>query len=424
MKKIKKIKDGFISRNGSLLKYALRTGTSIIKNKDDPKKILEDIMGTNVTKFVSELSHYKGSITKAGQLLSQYGELFFDKKINDKLKIIQNSTHFLDFEDIKSNLSQKAINDLIIEKDPIAAASIGQIHKAKVKDTNQECIMKIQYKGIEKAIEYDLYFIKMLTKAVGIFPKTLDTKSIFIEIEKILKMEMDYERELAVQSKYKSLISDDSLHVPDVYKSYSSQKSICMEYIDGIALSSIDDLTPTQINRNFIGEKIFDLFLKELYEFNLIQTDAHGGNYYVSKDLKKIYLLDFGACIDFEEEIISFYRNFIKFAYLDSRDNFFDEFDRFILYWGEEFNYDKDSMWKYIQLLSSPLRSENYNWNDQNFTQKLYDEGKNLRETIEIKTVPHFFIFLDRKLLGLYSLMNGLKAAFNVKKCMERNIRV
>ena len=78
MKKLKAIKSGLIKRNTSLLKYALRTGKSLVLNNEDPKKILQGVIGKSPDEFISELSVFKGSITKAGQMLSQYAEIYLD----------------------------------------------------------------------------------------------------------------------------------------------------------------------------------------------------------------------------------------------------------------------------------------------------------------------------------------------------------
>ena len=164
MKKLSKIKNGFLSRNSGLLKLAVKSGVSILRNSDAPEKVLKSLIGKDVEKFVSDLSHYKGSITKAGQLLSLYGEYYLPSELNTYLRKLQASTHYLEWDVIKEQIPVQYLADLDIAKTPLAAASIGQVHKVKLKEQSQEYVMKIQYKGIDKAIDTDIFFLKLLLK--------------------------------------------------------------------------------------------------------------------------------------------------------------------------------------------------------------------------------------------------------------------
>lgn len=423
MKKLKAIKSGLIKRNTSLLKYALRTGKSLVLNNEDPKKILQGVIGKSPDEFISELSVFKGSITKAGQMLSQYAEIYLDEPLKSKLKSLQAQTDYLDFDKIKKQIHQVVFIEMDIEKEPLAAASIGQVHLATLKSNpEQKYVLKIQYPGISKAIDADMFFLKMLVKGINIVPKGVDSKNVFDEIERTLKSEMDYIREAKTQNDYIEKIDDPFFKIPRVEHKYSSKTVLCMDYIEGFALSKIDDYDPSQEVKNKIGEKIFDLFLREIYEFSLVQTDAHGGNYYIAHDFSCVYLLDFGACLSFKEETIQFYRNFIKFAYEENKEKFFQETDQFIEQWEGELEFDRDLMWDYICFLTNPLREENYSWGDQSFIDELYKKGRELQKTVRITAIPHQFIFLDRKILGVYTLLSSLKAQFNVKSIMDKNI--
>ncbi|WP_372655905.1 ABC1 kinase family protein [Halobacteriovorax sp.] len=418
MKKISKIKNGLFKRNSVLLKHALKTGANILANKDDPKKIIESIVGVNPDKFIDELSTFKGSVTKAGQLLSQYGEYYLPDNINEKLKKLQSSSHFLDYSQIESQISSKAIEELEIERDPLAAASIGQVHRAK--DQNgKSLVLKIQYKGIEKAINGDMFFLKMLMKSLKIFPKGIDTEDIFNELERMLRNEMDYDLEISLMKKYKEANDDDFFYVPSVVDEYCNKKSICMEYIDGVNLG---DINPSDFSKDKIdnlGAKIFKLFLKEIFEFNLVQSDAHGGNFLVNEDLTKLYLLDFGACGELTDEVLDFYRNFLRHSFNLDREAFFSEIQRFIKYSNKSLEYDEDIMWEYIVRVSDPLRSDSFDWGNTTLPDDLVEIGKRLRKTLKFKSIPSQFIFIDRKLLGVFALLRQLKASFNVKEVFE-----
>ncbi len=423
MKRIKNIKSGIIKRNSSLLGYALKTGISIVKNRNDPKQILEDIIGVQPEKIVEDLSHYKGSIMKAGQMLSQYGEFYLSPQINEKLKQLQNMTHFLAFDVISSQLSEVHLEKLDIEEQPIAAASIGQVHKAKVKGTDELVVLKIQYKGIDKAIGGDMFFLKALTSSLKIFPKGIDTTDVFKEIERVLKHEMNYSEEIESIENYRKLLDEEFFIIPKVYPEFSSDKVICLEFINGTHMSNVRSLKLSQDKLNNIGTKLLELFLKEIFEFNLVQTDAHGGNYFVTKDGDSVALLDFGACLEFDNELIKFYRGFLRNSFLLNEEGFFKTLHEFMEISGKYLTYERDTMWKYITLVSDPWRSPDFDWGRTNIHNDIFAEGQKLRKTLSFKSIPAHFIFLDRKVLGIFTLLRSINARVNMREVFETIVK-
>jgi predicted unusual protein kinase regulating ubiquinone biosynthesis (AarF/ABC1/UbiB family) len=420
MKQISKIKKGLFNRNSSLLKYALKSGYAIYNNRENIPKAFEALVGKNPQDFVDELSAYKGSLTKAGQLISQYGEFYLPKEINEKLKLLHGSTHFLGFEKIKYQLPNEAMESLIIDPHPLAAASIGQVHKATDPNEGKEYVIKIQYQGIEQAIKGDLFFLKIFLNSLKFAPKGVDLSAIFTEVESVLRMEMDYLREAEILEKYRNMLNDDFYRVPRVYPSYSNQKTLCMEYLEGVPLKDLWTLDPAPEGRNVLGEKIFELFLREIFIFKVVQTDAHGGNFLVDEKLQTLFLLDFGACLEFDTEVIRFYQEFLEYSFKLEEENFFQSLEGFIDFSGYSLRYDRAVLWEYITVVSEPLRSTGYDWGKTNQPEKIMKHGKKLWETLDFNAVPAYFIYLDRKVLGVFSLLKYIGAEFDMSSIMEK----
>ncbi|WP_034719772.1 AarF/UbiB family protein [Bacteriovorax sp. DB6_IX] len=424
MKRIKNIKKGLLQRNTSLLKYAMKTGVTILKHRDDPAKVLEELVGVNPKKFIDDLSHYKGSITKAGQLISQYGEYYLSEEVNEKLRMLHGSTHYLDFEKLEKLLPSVLIDDFQIDPSPIAAASIGQVHKAIRRSDKKEFAIKIQYEGIEKAIKGDLVFLKLFLASIKIVPKGIDTSDIFQEIEKVLKNEMDYKREGEVLNRYAELLDDDYYKLPKYYPEYSNDKVLCMDFVHGRHLSKIKQES-TQIDQtkiDILGEKIFALFLKELFHLHLVQTDAHGGNYFIDEELEHLTLLDFGACLEYSEEQLTFYQNFLIYSFKEDKEAFLAEFERFISYTKKSLSYDQDILWEYMLKASSPLRSESFDWGKTKLPDELFEIGERLRKSMSFDSIPSDFIFIDRKVMGVFTLLRSISCSFNVKRVFEEYV--
>jgi predicted unusual protein kinase regulating ubiquinone biosynthesis (AarF/ABC1/UbiB family) len=265
----------------------------------------------------------------------------------------------------------------------------------------------------------------MLIKSLNIFPKGIDATNVFTELQSLMEKEMDYLREAKVLQRYQELCQDDFFYIPKVYPQYSNHKSICMEYIEGISLSAlpIDHFTHSQDKLNLIGQKIFELFLSEIFLYGLVQTDAHGGNFSVNQTLDKVYLLDFGACLDFDPKLLKFYQNFLIYSFYQDRESFLKEFKAFIKYSGNDISFDENLFWEYILLMSSPLRSTDYNWDETKLPDELIKLGNELKKTFVMKSIPAHFIFLDRKLLGIFTLLRSLKCRFNLKESFEKFIK-
>jgi predicted unusual protein kinase regulating ubiquinone biosynthesis (AarF/ABC1/UbiB family) len=169
--------------------------------------------------------------------------------------------------------------------------------------------------------------------------------------------------------------------------------------------------------RHLLGQKIFDLFLKEIFIFHLVQTDAHGGNYLIdlNEDPLRLKLIDFGACLEFEPELLSMYQNFLRYSYREEKELFLAEFYRFIEFTGKELVFNEDLMWEYMLLATGPLKSNDYDWGSTDLPEQIMELGKELFKQMEFKSIPAQFTFLDRKTVGVFTLLKGLNARFDVK---------
>ena len=420
MKKIKKIKNSFLSRNLSLSKIAIKGGIQTILNQNNPTKIIEGLIGKNSNKFISGLSHYKGVITKSVQIISQYGEFYLSDDVKQSLRKVLSQGHYVDFSIIKKQLTDEMINELEIDEAPLAAASIGQVHKAIIRKSGEVVVLKIQYPGIKNAIKGDILFLKLFFKSLKIFPRSVDTTDIFISIEKMLRDEINYEREKSILKKYASLINDDFFIVPRVYDRFSNSQVLCLEFFPHNTLFKIFEekennfLDIKKINK--LGEKIFELFLKELFEIHIVQSDAHGGNYLLPNDLKKLCLIDFGACHEFDQETLRFYTKILESGFLKDKQSFLETFKEFLHLKNIVVECNEELLWSYILLASSPLRDESYHWGKSRLPDQLLELGNDLRKGFKINKLPSDFIFIDRKVLGVFTLLHSIGSEFSAKE--------
>ena len=188
MKELSKLNTGFFKRNLILAKMASQLGKEFFfsSEKEVSNKLgryLQNKMGS----LTEDLGQLKGSLLKAGQILSLYGKELLPPEVENLLEELQSQSSFLSWGQISKQLTPKVLEELVISKSPIAAASIGQVHKAIDKETGKkEYALKIQYKNIQRVIDLDLKALKMLLSFTKVVPKDYNLDNIFKEIKVML----------------------------------------------------------------------------------------------------------------------------------------------------------------------------------------------------------------------------------------------
>lgn len=418
MDPLKSIKTGFFSRNWQLTKMASRALVPLLKNSNfDAQKLFQEFIGKDVEKWPKELGMLKGSLLKAGQLISMYSEYFLPEEFRKTLRKLQASTHYIEFDVIKSQLNAKQLA-MGVSATPFAAASIGQVHLSLAGDK----VVKIQYPGIKKAIDWDLFFLKQILKLAKALPQDIDFEPLFAEVKDMLTLEMDYSHELMMQEKFYKFYKDHKfIAVPRPNIELSSDKVLVSEYIPGDLLSSDNVLQQSQIVRDQIGTALLEIFLTEIFELGIVQTDAHGGNYLFYQD--KLYLIDFGSVKFLTSDMQQVYKDMIKAGLSDDKNSFIAALNKFQEDYNFSFELDLNFAWQYFQLATSPLRKKVYDWGECRLPDQLMEMAKSEFKNIKVKNPPFHFIFIDRKIAGLYMLLKSLKAQTVARDIVEKFIK-
>ena len=406
MKKISKLKTGFITRNFQMFKMASKAIKPLLKDTKTPQEFLSAFMGKDFERWPNELSMLKGSLLKAGQLLSMYGEYFLPEDIKKVLRKLQNQTHYIDFDQLNRQLDGQH-KKLRIEKTPFAAASIGQVHECIIDD--KKWAMKIQYPGIEKAIKWDLFFLKKLLTFSKFLPRNMNFDPFFDEVSSMLRKEMDYKRESKWQMKFFDFYQNHhEIFVPKVNLDLSTDKVLISEYIEGVSILNDEIFNLSQKERNRLGELLLTVFLDEIFHLGVVQSDAHGGNFLYSKG--NLYLLDFGSCKEMTSAMKDFYRQMIVASFKEDYELFLKTWNHWEKRSDTELPFDREFLWTYFLYATIPLRSLNYDWGECCIPDELYEMSKKELKNINLKNPPFDFIFIDRKVAGLYFLLKAIKA--------------
>jgi len=419
MKELKKIKSGFFSRQVGIAKLAIKTGTALYKNKDqDLKSQLKNSVEKYATDIVEELGVMKGSFMKAGQMLSLFGGSFLPEEAHKVLKSLENKTSFLIWDKIKKQVPKEWIEELEISPIPFAAASLGQVHLAVYK--NHKYAMKIQYKGVAKAIKNDVKALKIFLNTLNLIPKEIDLTQIYKEIEVMLTKEVNYREEIKSTEKFANLLKDFPIFkVPKINHSFSNDKIITLEYLDGHSLNDINELDLGQEQRNTLGREFMRLLFLEIFVFEEVQTDAHFGNYIILTEPElKWGLIDFGATKSPPADFINSYRQLL--IHLSKRDR--SAFINLLIemeYLSKNKESDLDLFWEYANVIGAPFYVDEFDWGEADIADQMYKYIPKIVKSISIGNPPSHSLFIDKKIGGVYFILQKLKAKFNVSEVLE-----
>jgi aarF domain-containing kinase len=197
---------------------------------------------------------------------------------------------------------------------PIAAASIGQVHRGVLRKTGQEVAIKVQYPGVARSIDSDLNNLSILLTASRLLPAGLFLENTIANARTELAWECDYIREAQCARRFKTLLSDntDVFTVPAIIEEASGKEVLTAEYMHGTAVTKLPALE--QSRRDWIGTQILRLCLREICEFRYMQTDPNWTNFLFNAADNKLELLDFGASREYPAEFIEPYIEVLRAA--------------------------------------------------------------------------------------------------------------
>jgi ubiquinone biosynthesis protein len=269
----------------------------IYRKKKPPTDVL---MSPRAKRLRLALEELGPTFIKMGQMLSTRPDLI-PHDIFYELQKLQDQVPPVAYDDIKDEIEAEmrfSVGDIFSEFDeiPLAAASIGQVHKAKLK-TGEKVAVKIQRPNIRKIVEDDLDILRTLAELAERHitdAKIYNLVGFVEEFAKAIRNELDYTLEARNMERFAHNFADDNtVHIPKVYWEYSTGRIITMEFVEGIKVSHIDELRRNGYDTKSIAYKGAQAYLKQIFTHRFFHGDPHPGNIFILPG-EIIAFMDFG----------------------------------------------------------------------------------------------------------------------------------
>ena len=417
----KSIPQGFRGRTLATLGLASKIGLSALRKGtglSSPQRDAEEAEKT-ATALVDQLGNLKGLVMKFGQMAS-YLDSTLPPGAQKILSKLQSAAQPIDGGTIVALLEAELghpVDELFEEFDrtPIAAASIGQVHRAR--HAGRQVVVKVQYPEIESVLRSDISTVGRLARLMTFMGPT-DGGALVAELEARIVEECDYAAEARNQETFRRLLSVDGSArsagevkapkniVPAVVHERSTGRVLTSEYVDGQRFADFlrDADQPT---KNSVGATIFDTCFTCVFHHCLYNADPHPGNYLFMPD-GRVAFLDFGCVRAFDTTMIDRWKG-LALAFLSGNKARAKEMTILLGLAPDSKKYDWDYHFEILAYLYSPFTSTNYTYS-QEYVAKSYDlmiwKNPNKYQT----AIPPEWLFLNRLQWGLNSILAMLHA--------------
>jgi predicted unusual protein kinase regulating ubiquinone biosynthesis (AarF/ABC1/UbiB family) len=375
----------------------------------------------NAERLASRLARMRGAAMKLGQLLSLEGEDLFPPEFARALSVLRSSAAPMPPAQLHRVLGREYGASWRgrferFDEEPIAAASIGQVHRARAH--GRELALKIQYPGVARSISADVDNVAALLRLIDLFPVQVDVEGITAEAKRQLSQEADYALEARFLERYRRLVADEPrLTVPRVQRDLSTRHVLAMDYVEGAPLEGLVASGLSQEQRDAAAEVLERLLFRELFEFRFMQTDPNFANYMWDPERERIVLLDFGSVREFTPAFVEKYKRTVRAVLANDHEG--------VRRGAVEIGYlaadappaAVHAAVDVIMLVCEPLRHRGrYDFGASTLSARARDVGFDLgvRQGL-LQSPPPETIFLHRKLAGSFFMLARLGARIDAR---------
>jgi ubiquinone biosynthesis protein len=409
--------------SASYLWLAVRQAVFGRERMRDQRELCHRKNAVRIERTVLEL---KGLFIKVGQTLSIMTN-FLPEPLTRGLEGLQDAVPPHPYDAIRERIIEEfhqGPEDIYasFEKEPIASASIGQVHRATLKD-GTDVAVKIQYPEIDRIVSIDLRVMKRIFWILHLFFPSYGLKEVFLEIEEMLYQELDYKFEGKNLEKIRdNFVDETDFLFPEVYWEQSSSKVLTLRYMEGIKITDTKKLLEKGIDLRELATVLIHGYCKQIFEDGVYHADPHPGNLMVRPGEAgdfQIILIDFGAIATINDEMKQGITQFAEGLIRKDTRLLANSLRRmgFVARENEEEAFDRLVDYFYSKLAN--LKIENFRQMDLSNFQNIEDiiELKKLnvsfRDLMSSFRVPRDWVLLERTLLLSLGITTHLDPKLN-----------
>ena len=382
----------------------------------------------NARRLTERLSHLRGAAMKLGQIISMDAGDFLPPELSSILSALRDQANFMPARQLDKVLREEWGADWRkqfrrFNPRPIAAASIGQVHKALTRD-GQELAIKVQYPGVADSISADVDNVATLLRMSGLLPEHLEMEPLLKAAKEQLTEEADYIREGEQMRLYaERMRGNPHFVVPKLHEGLTRKRILAMSFEEGIPIEALAE--EPQDLRNEVFGRIVHLVLREMFEFGAMQTDPNFANYRYRRSDGAVILLDFGAARDVEPRVIDGYRKLLSAGLTGDPDKVRQEAFAIGFINRAVIDRQRDRVDRMISIITSEMnRDAPFDFGNRAFVPLLREEGMAIAEDKQSWHIPPVeTLFVQRKVSGTALLGARLKAVVNIRALVEQMLQ-
>ena len=379
----------------------------------------------NARRVAEQLATMRGAAMKVGQILSMDTGEFLPRELADILARLRDDARQMPVAQLQQAMCDAYGADWEelfygFEMKPLAAASIGQVHKT-ISPDGREIVLKIQYPGVADSIDSDVDNIASLLRLSGLLPNGLDIQPLLDDAKVQLKAEADYLKEAEFLEAFGKLLrNDDRFLLPEVLPELTHRNVLAMTYVSGSPIDTIID--QPQAERDRVMTALLELMLLELFELRMVQTDPNFANYQYRAQTGQIVLLDFGATRRFKASFVNSYKKLARAAIAGDETKMAVAAERLGYDMGDAGSEYHALVLQLLMIALEPLRSdEPYDFARSDMARNMAQLAEDVSSFREFwRTPPSDVVYFHRKVGGMFMLASRLKARVNVYQLTQR----
>ncbi|MEL6577544.1 MAG: AarF/ABC1/UbiB kinase family protein [Pseudomonadota bacterium] len=387
---------------------------------------LRDLMLTpgNVGRLTDELARMRGAAMKMGQLLSMDAGDLLPPELAEVMARLRADAAPMPPKQLKSVLTA-AWGEGWIKRfrsfgtTPVAAASIGQVHRAVTRE-GETLAIKVQYPGVRASIGSDVDNVGTLLRLSGLMPDGVDPAPFLAEAKRQLHEEADYAHEAAQLARFAGLMEGlEGFAVPRLHDALSTRDVLAMSFEPGVAVETLT--AEGQALRDRVAGRLLGLCFREIFGFGLVQTDPNFANYRYDPARDAIVLLDFGAARAVPGPLAGALRHMMRAAMADDRVAMRTAAAEVGFIAPDTAEHHAEAVVEMIAMGAGPFRTPGvFDFGADPLPDRMREAGTDLALDRSFTHVPPMdILYLQRKLAGMYLLAARLRARVELRSLIE-----